>query len=93
MSDLNRDEVQAPKPFTIRLTVEDQVALAQLCRHYGLNRPNSVRRALRAALLPVQSEEQARPPFSPSGSFIPALGGENAASFPIRLKRKAADER
>ncbi len=69
--------------FTIRLTVGDQAALAALCDHYGLNRPDSLRRALRAALTLA-----ARDAFPPAGCFTPARGG---APIPIRLWRKADD--
>jgi len=35
------------RSFTIRLTPEDQTALAELCDLYGLDRPGSIRRAVR----------------------------------------------
>lgn len=69
--------------FTIRLTAGDQAALIALCDHYGLNRPDSLRRALRAALTLV-----ARDALPPAGCFTPVRGG---APIPIRLERKAGD--
>lgn len=36
--------------YTIRLTPEDQQVLQQLCQQYGLDRPGSLRRAIRQAL-------------------------------------------
>lgn len=44
MSDVNEVKTRS---FTIRLTPEDQVALAELCDLYGLDRPGSLRRAVR----------------------------------------------
>ncbi len=66
--------------FSIRLTTSDQAALTELCDRYGLDRPNAVRRALRAALT-------SQPSLPHSGHFM-ACG--STQSIPIRFKRKAA---
>lgn len=73
-------ESLTPRSFTIRLTPEDQVALANLCAHYGLDRPDSLRRAIRQVL----AEEQ--PTLSPSGYFHP-VGVTTPEPFPIRMTR------
>ena len=49
MSAVKENEVQT-RSFTIRLTPEDQAALAELCDLYGLDRPRSIRRAMRQVL-------------------------------------------
>jgi hypothetical protein len=73
------------RSFTIRLTSEDQAALAELCALYGLDRPSSIRRAVRQVLA-------GRKKLGKSGYFVPA--GENEPpQFPIRLERKVGDER
>jgi len=70
--------------FTIRLTPEDQAALAELCDLYGLNRPDSLRRAMRQALA-------WKTKLGKSGYFVPA-GEAQPPEFLIRLNRKDAHE-
>jgi hypothetical protein len=70
--------------FTIRLTPDDQAALAELCDLYGLNRPDSLRRAMRQALAWKQR-------LGKSGYFVPA-GEAQPPEFLIRLNRKGAHE-
>lgn len=82
MSETVADEVKT-RSFSIRLTPEDQVALAELCDLYGLNRPDSIRRAVRQALAGKQ--------MSQSGYFIPA-GEVKPPEFRIRLERKGIHE-
>ena len=50
--------------YTIRLTPEDQQVLQQLCQQYGLDRPGSLRRAIRQALT-------TNPTRATSGYFTP----------------------
>jgi hypothetical protein len=89
VSDINeREALQEVSPktrsFTIRLTPEDQVALAELCELYGLDRPGSVRRAVRQALAWHKK-------LGKSGYFVPA-GEAEPPEFLIRLERKDAHE-
>ena len=72
------------RSFTIRLTPEDQTALAELCDLYGLDRPGSIRRAVRQVL-------GGRKRLSRSGYFMP-IGNIQPAKFPIRLGRKDTHE-
>ncbi|KXK54697.1 MAG: hypothetical protein UZ13_00059 [Chloroflexi bacterium OLB13] len=72
------------RSFTIRLTPEDQAALAELCALYGLDRPASVRRAVRQVLAWKKR-------LGKSGYFVPA-GESQPTEFPIRLNRKDAHE-
>ena len=83
MSEIVVDEVKS-RSFSIRLTPDDQVALAELCDLYGLDRPNSIRRAVRQALAGKQQIGQ-------SGYFIPA-GESQPPKFQIRLERKTTHE-
>ena len=83
MSDVETDEVKT-RSFSIRLTPEDQVALAELCDLYGLDRPGSIRRAVRQALA-------WRKKLGKSGYFVPA-GESEPQEFLIRLERKDAHE-
>jgi hypothetical protein len=68
--------------FTIRLTADDQRMLAALCTHYGLNRPDSLRRAMRQVLC--------RRPTLDTGYFVPAH--HRSSVFSIQLAREAAHE-
>jgi hypothetical protein len=70
--------------FTIRLTPDDQAALSELCDLYGLNRPDSLRRAMRQVLAWKQK-------LGKSGYFVPA-GEAQPLEFLIRLNRKDAHE-
>jgi hypothetical protein len=85
VSDLSDTNEVKTRSFTIRLTPEDQAALAELCALYGLDRPGSIRRAVRQALA-------GRKKLGKSGYFVPA-GEHEPPPFPIRLERKAGDER
>jgi hypothetical protein len=73
------------RSFTIRLTPEDQAALAELCDLYGMDRPGSIRRAVRQALAWKKK-------LGKSGYFV-AAGEPEPPEFLIRLERKAGDER
>ena len=83
MSDVNANEVKT-RSFTIRLTPEDQAALAELCDLYGLDRPGSIRRAVRHVLAWKQK-------LGKSGYFVP-VGEAEPPEFLIRLERKDAHE-
>ncbi|MEO8613258.1 MAG: hypothetical protein ABI690_35535, partial [Chloroflexota bacterium] len=72
------------RSFTIRLTPEDQAALAELCDLYGLDRPGSIRRAVRQVLAWKKK-------LGKSGYFVPA-GEAEPPEFLIRLERKDAHE-
>jgi hypothetical protein len=89
VSDVNEHEPipeVSPKTrsFTIRLTLEDQAALAELCALYGLDRPGCLRRAVRQALAWHKK-------LGKSGYFVPAGEGQ-PPEFLIRLERKDAHE-
>jgi hypothetical protein len=43
---MSRSRPQDQTTFTMRLTADDQQQLVKLCHHYGLNRPDSLRRAM-----------------------------------------------
>ncbi len=83
MSEAEAVEVKT-RSFTIRLTPEDQAALAELCDLYGLDRPDSLRRAMRQALAWKQK-------LGKSGYFVPA-GEAQPPEFLIRLERKDTHE-
>lgn len=83
MSDINANEVKTHS-FTIRLTPQDQAALAELCALYGLDRPGSIRRAVRQVLAWKKK-------LGKSGYFVPA-GETEPPEFLIRLERKDAHE-
>jgi len=83
VSEVEVNEIKT-RPFTIRLTPEDQVALAELCELYGLDRPGSLRRAVRQVLAWKQK-------LGKSGYFVPA-GKAQPPEFLIRLGRKDAHE-
>lgn len=83
MSEAEAVEVKT-NSFTIRLTPDDQAALAELCDLYGLNRPDSLRRAMRQVLA-------WRKKLGESGYFVPA-GEAQPPEFLIRLNRKDAHE-
>ena len=83
MSDVNANEVKT-RSFTIRLTPEDQMALAELCDLYGLDRPGSLRRAVRQVLAWKKK-------LGKFGYFVPA-GEAQPPEFLIRLERKGAHE-
>ena len=83
MSEVEVNELKT-RSFTIRLTPEDQSALAELCELYGLDRPGSVRRAVRQALAWHKK-------LGKSGYFVPA-GEAEPPEFLIRLERKDAHE-
>ena len=70
------------RSFTIRLTPDDQAALAELCALYGLDRPGSIRRAVRQALAKRLGQ---------SGYFVSA-GEAQLPKFVIRFERKDAHE-
>lgn len=72
------------RSFTIRLTPEDQVALTQLCDLYGLDRPASLRQAIRHVLAQ-------HTPLESSGYFVP-VGLSAPSFFPVRMNRKRVDE-
>jgi len=72
------------RSFTIRLTPEDQTVLAELCDLYGLDRPGSIRRAVRQVL-------SGRKRVSCSGYFMP-IGNIHPVKFSIRLGRKDTHE-
>ena len=72
------------RSFTMRLTPEDQTALAQLCERYGLDRPATLRLAIRQALA-----RQAAPSFS--GYFMP-VGEPLPEGFPVHMMRKVVRE-
>lgn len=84
MRDVNENNVK-PRSFTIRLTPEDQAALAELCDLYGLDRPDSIRRAVRQVLAAERS------PLSPSGVFHP-VGTASQDGFLIRMTRQENHE-
>lgn len=83
MSGVEPNEVKT-RSFTIRFTPEDQAALAELCDLYGLDRPGSIRRAVRQALAWKKK-------LGKSGYFVPA-GEAEPPEFLIRLERKDAHE-
>lgn len=72
------------RSFSIRLTTDDQAALTELCDLYGLDRPGSLRRAMRQALAWKKK-------LGKSGYFVPA-GEAQPPEFLIRLNRKDAHE-
>lgn len=84
MSDANDTAELQTRSFSIRLTPDDQTALAELCALYGLDRPDSIRRAIRQALASKNR-------LVKSGYFVPA-GGAEPSAFPIRLSGKDAHE-
>ncbi len=67
--------------WTVRLSPRDQQVLADLCRLYGLNRPDTLRRVLRETLIHRRS-------LRAQGCFSP-VGGR--AAFIIRLARKEVE--
>jgi hypothetical protein len=69
------------RSFTMRLSPEDQGALAQLCDLYGLDRPASIRQAIQQALAQ-------RTAFNRDGYFVP-VGTVRPTSFPVHLNRKS----
>lgn len=75
MSEVNDVKTRS---FTIRLTPEDQVVLAELCDLYGLDRPGSIRRAVRQALAWKKK-------LGKSGYFVP-VGEAESPEFRIRLE-------
>ncbi len=83
MSDVEVNENKT-RSFTIRLAPEDQAALAELCNLYGLDRPGSIRRAVRQILAWKKK-------MGKSGYFVPA-GESQTPEFLIRLERKDAHE-
>ncbi len=72
------------RSFTLRLSPEDQTALAQLCDLYGLDRPASIRQAMRQVL--AQHTAPSR-----HGYFVP-VGAVRPTSFPVHLNRKSIRE-
>lgn len=80
MSDVSDAAAVQSRSFSIRLTPDDQTALAELCDLYGLDRPDSIRRAIRQALA-------AKRGLVNSGYFVSA-GAAEAPVFPIRLNGK-----
>ena len=84
MSDVSDTNEVKTRSFTIRLTPEDQAALAELCDLYGLDRPGSIRRAVRQVLAWKQK-------LGKFGYFVPA-GEVQPPEFLIRLERKDVHE-
>lgn len=78
------DTEKTAHSFTMRLTADDQNLLGALCAHYGLNRPDSVRKALR--------EAQPLTHHWTCGLFTPTTA-QTMPPFTIRLKRKDTDAR
>jgi hypothetical protein len=74
-----------PRSFTIRLTLEDQAALEELCALYGLDRPDSLRRAIRQVLAAE------RITLSLSGYFRP-VGVATPDGFLVRMIPKEDHE-
>lgn len=72
------------RSFTMRLTPEDQAALAQLCNLYKLDRPASIRQAIRQCVARQTG-------VANSGYFIP-VGEAKREGFPVRMTRKGTDE-
>lgn len=68
------------RSFTMRLSPEDQAALAQLCTLYGLDRPASIRQAIRQALAQQTALDH-------EGYFVP-VGAVRPTGFPVHLNRK-----
>ena len=64
-----------PKPFTLRLSDDDQQRLHELAEHYAADRSETLRKALRQA-----HRQQA--PFPTSGSFA----ASNGVRFKLQLK-------
>ena len=83
MSNVEPNEAKT-RSFTIRLTLEDQAALAELCELNGLDRPDSIRRAVRQVLAWKKK-------LGKSGYFV-AVGEAQPPEFLIRLERKDAHE-
>lgn len=77
--------------WTIRLTDEDERMLDALCQAYSVKRPDAVRRAIREALANAQDKGEQRHTITLSGSFVP-LSSDSRMTFPVQLRRKAADE-
>ena len=63
-----------PKPFTLRLSDDDQQRLHELAKHYDADRSETLRKALRQA-----HRQQA--PFPESGTFA-----SNGVRFNLQLK-------
>lgn len=72
------------RSFTMRLTPEDQAVLTQLCDLYGLDRPASIRQAIRQCVARQTG-------VASSGYFIP-VGEANREGFPVRMTRKDMHE-
>lgn len=68
------------RSFTIRLTPDDQAALTDLCDLYGLDRPDSIRRAMRQALAWKRK-------LGKSGYFVP-VGDVQPPAFLIQLEEQ-----
>jgi hypothetical protein len=68
------------RSFTIRLTPDDQAALADLCDLYGLDRPDSIRRAMRQVLAWKRK-------LGKSGYFVP-VGDVQPLAFLIQLEEQ-----
>jgi hypothetical protein len=84
---MSHSHSQDKATFTIRLTADDQQQLSKLCHHYGLNRPNSLRRAMRDVLKrPTQSRLT-----TTSGIFTP-FSRLMRSPLRIRLVRKAEND-
>ena len=77
MSEAEVVEVKT-RSFTIRLTPDDQAALADLCYLYGLDRPDSIRRAMRQVLAWKRN-------LGKSGYFVP-VGEVQPPAFLIQLE-------
>ena len=72
------------RSFTMRLTPDDQAALAQLCDLYGLDRPDSIRQAIRQTLARQTA-------LGSSGYFVP-VGDAGQEGFHVRMMRKVTHE-
>lgn len=79
MSEVEVVEVKT-RSFTIRLTPDDQAALADLCDLYGLDRPDSIRRAMRQVLAWKRK-------LGKSGYFVP-VGEVQPPAFLIQLEKQ-----
>lgn len=79
MSEAEVVEVKT-RSFTIRLTPDDQAALTDLCDLYGLDRPDSIRRAMRQVLAWKRK-------LGKSGYFVP-VGDVQPLAFLIQLEEQ-----
>lgn len=69
-----------PKPFTLRLSDDDQQRLHELAQHYDADRSETLRKALRQA-------HRQHTPFPESGTFA----ASNGVRFNLQLKGSRND--